>query len=96
MNTIKIRILLLLDKAKINKQRECPIKCRIAYLGKRKQSYNDERLIGVEGGYDIVYWFRESLSNGAYKCPKCSKVSLRFLSSFYWWVDYIKKPILNK
>ncbi len=37
MNTTKIRILLLLDKSKINKQRKCPIKCRITYLGKRKQ-----------------------------------------------------------
>jgi len=37
MNTIKIRILFLLEKTKINKQRKCPIKCRITYLGKRKQ-----------------------------------------------------------
>lgn len=37
MNTIKIRILFLLDKTKINKQGKCPIKCRITYLGKRRQ-----------------------------------------------------------
>ena len=37
MNTNKIRILFLLDKSKINKQGKCPIKCRITFLGKRKQ-----------------------------------------------------------
>ena len=37
MNTIKIRILFLLDKTKINKQGKCPLKCRITFLGKRRQ-----------------------------------------------------------
>jgi len=37
MNTLKIRILFLLDKTKINKQKKCPIKCRITYLSKRRQ-----------------------------------------------------------
>ena len=36
MNTIKLNILFLLDRSKLNKQGKCPIKCRLTYLGKRK------------------------------------------------------------
>ncbi len=36
MNTKKINILFLLEKAKMNKQGTCPVKCRLTYLGKRK------------------------------------------------------------
>lgn len=36
MNKQKINILFLVEKAKINKQGKCPLKCRITYLGKRK------------------------------------------------------------
>jgi integrase/recombinase XerD len=36
MKNNKIRVLFVLNKVKINKREECPIKCRITFLGKRK------------------------------------------------------------
>jgi integrase/recombinase XerD len=35
MNNNKLTILFLLQKVRINKQGECPIRCRISYLKKR-------------------------------------------------------------
>jgi hypothetical protein len=36
MNTNKINILFLIERTKLNKQGQCPLRCRITYLGKRK------------------------------------------------------------
>jgi integrase len=36
MNTNSIRILYVIDRAKLNKQDKCPIRCRITYLGNRR------------------------------------------------------------
>jgi integrase len=36
MNNKKLNILFLLDRSKVNKQGNCPLKCRLTYLGKRK------------------------------------------------------------
>jgi len=37
MNNNKIRILFLLQKARINKQNKCPIRCRLTYCNKRRE-----------------------------------------------------------
>ena len=36
MHKYKINILFIIEKIKINKRGECPLKCRITYMGKRK------------------------------------------------------------
>jgi integrase/recombinase XerD len=37
INIIKLNILLFIDKSKLNKKGECPLKFRITYLKQRKQ-----------------------------------------------------------
>lgn len=54
--------------------------------------YDADRLKGIEGDRVIISWNikvalgRElKLTNGRYKCPKCKKMNLRFLGSFFNW-----------
>jgi Zn finger protein HypA/HybF involved in hydrogenase expression len=40
--------------------------------------YTDRSLLGSPGDRNVVNWGDLTLTNGAYKCPKCGKMSLHF------------------
>jgi Zn finger protein HypA/HybF involved in hydrogenase expression len=58
----------------------CP-KCK----GQNVIPYNDERIKGELGNRDVIVWGDNVLTNGAYYCPKCKEMNLKFLRSFYMW-----------
>lgn len=47
--------------------------------------YTDPGLVGVKGEHEVVQWGEHSLTNGAYKCPKCKKPNLRFQPGCINW-----------
>lgn len=47
MKNNKIRVLFVLNKVKINKREECPIKYRITFLGKRKVYFSPQFFVGI-------------------------------------------------
>ena len=51
----------------------CP-KCQ----NHRVTSYTDLRLVGDAGQNTVAQSFRNVLTNGTYKCPKCKKMTLKF------------------
>lgn len=59
---------------------KCP-KCK----GSNVIPYNDDQIIGSVGDREVINWSGKILTNGTYKCPKCNKMSLKFLPSFYMW-----------
>ena len=58
----------------------CP-KCN----GRNVIPYNDSRIIGNLGDGIVARSFDNVLTDGNYKCPKCSKMTLKFLQSLYMW-----------
>ena len=66
---------------------QCP-NCR----GENLIPYDDKQVIAIEGDHNIVSWNANEkvdreliLTNGTYMCPKCKKMTLRFIGPILRW-----------
>ena len=70
----------LVEENILSEKLRCP-KCKASDL----IPYTDPRLEGEKGEHEVVQWGDHSLTNGAYKCPKCKKPTLSFQPGGLCW-----------